>query len=179
MQQEIDLDKAIRKIPNYPKEGILFYDITGILTKPPAFQYCISRMVEIYKNKQVEAVAGIEARGFIFAAPLADQLGIPLILVRKGGKLPGKVYRQDYKLEYGDAAVEIHISDIPANKNVVLIDDLIATGGTLRAARKLLEQGGAFVKFVFGIIGLTFLDYQDNLPGLEIDTLIEYQGEHM
>lgn len=179
MKQSYDLDKVIRKIPNYPKEGILFFDITSILTNPEAFRYCIDHMVKLYKGADIAAVAGIESRGFIFASPLADHLGIPLILVRKAGKLPGDVYHQDYQLEYGDAAVEIHKSDVPKGGNVLLIDDLIATGGTLRASRTLLERGGAAVKNVFGIIGLPFLNYRDNLPGIEVITLIEYHDERM
>jgi len=127
----------------------------------------------------VAAVAGIESRGFIFAAPLADRLGIPLILVRKAGKLPGETYRQDYKLEYGEAAVEIHKTDVPSGKDVLLIDDLIATGGTLSAARSILEKGGATVKNVFGVIGLSFLNFQDKLPGIEVTTLVNYDGEEM
>ncbi|MCG8452056.1 MAG: adenine phosphoribosyltransferase [Spirochaetales bacterium] len=179
MAQDFNLDDAIRKVPNYPKEGILFFDITSILTNPEAFRHCIDRMVDIYKDQNIGAVAGIESRGFIFAAPLADRLGIPLILVRKAGKLPGETYRQDYNLEYGAAAVEIHKTDVPAGKDVLLIDDLIATGGTLNAAKSILEQGGATVKKVFGVIGLPFLNYQEKLPGVEVTTLIQYQDEKM
>jgi len=179
MSAEFDLDQAIRKIPNYPKEGILFFDITSILTDPKAFRYCVDRMVELYKDTEVAAVAGIESRGFIFAAPLADRLGIPLILVRKAGKLPGETYRRDYQLEYGAAAVEIHKSDVPAGRDVLLIDDLIATGGTLSAAKAILEEGGATVKNVFGVIGLPFLNFRDKLPGVEVTTLIEYEGEEI
>ena len=174
---EYDLNKAIRKIPDYPKKGILFFDITSILFNPEAFQYCVGKMVEIYQNGNVDAVAGIESRGFLFAAPLADRLGIPLILVRKAGKLPGDVYHQDYQLEYGATAVEIHKTDVPRGKNVLLIDDLIATGGTLAASRKLLEEGGAFVNDIFGVIGLPFLNFQEKLPGITIRTLVEYQNE--
>ncbi|PIE04619.1 MAG: adenine phosphoribosyltransferase [Spirochaetales bacterium] len=177
MSTQYNLDNAIRKIPDYPKKGILFYDITSILTNPEAFQYCVSRMVDIYRNTDVAAVAGIESRGFIFAAPLADRLGIPLILVRKAGKLPGDTWREDYQLEYGQAAVEIHKSDVPAGKDVLLIDDLIATGGTLSAAKSILEKGGARVKNVFGIIGLSFLNYQEKLPGVTVTTLVNYESE--
>jgi adenine phosphoribosyltransferase len=177
MKPQFDLDRAIRKIPDYPKKGILFFDITSILTNPEAFRFCVDRMVEIYLNTDVAAVAGIESRGFIFAAPLADRLGIPLILVRKAGKLPGATWRQDYQLEYGHAAVEIHKTDVPAGKDVLLIDDLIATGGTLSAARSILEKGGATVKNVFGVIGLPFLKFQDKLPGVEVTTLINYENE--
>jgi len=179
MKSEFDLDKVIRKIPNYPKGGILFFDITSILTNPQAFSYCVDRMVEIYEDSKVAAVAGIESRGFIFSAPLADRLGIPLILVRKAGKLPGETWRQDYQLEYGMEAVEIHKSDIPRGKEVLLIDDLIATGGTLSAAKTILEKGGAKVKNVFGVIGLSFLNFQAKLQGVRVTTLIDYSNENL
>ncbi len=179
MSQDFNLDEVIRKIPDYPKKGILFFDITSVLMNPEAYHYCINRMVELYKGTDITAVAGIESRGFLFASPLADHLGIPLILVRKAGKLPGDVYHQDYLLEYGDAAVEIHKSDVPEGGHVLLIDDLIATGGTLKASRTLLEQGGATVTNVFGVIGLPFLNYQKNLPGIDVVTLIDYHDEVM
>lgn len=172
-----NLDDAIRKIPNYPKEGIVFYDITSILINPKAFQYCLDCMVKAYESTPPSAVAGIESRGFIFASAYADRMKIPLILVRKAGKLPGEVYHQDYQLEYGAAAVEIHKSDIQKGKDILLIDDLIATGGTLRAARTLLEKGGAKVENIFGVIGLPFLNFQKKLPGVKISTLIEYHDE--
>ena len=179
MSEHYNLDEAVRKVPNYPKEGIIFYDITGILTNPRAFGFCVDRMVEIYRERKIGAVAAIESRGFIFAAPLAARLGIPLILVRKAGKLPGAVYREDYHLEYGAAAVEIHESDVPRGREVLLIDDLIATGGTLHASRRILERGGARVNHVFGVIGLPFLHYREKLPGIKITTLIEYSAEKL
>jgi len=179
MESVIDLDKVIRKIPNYPKGGILFFDITSILTNPKAFSYCVERMVEIYANTEVAAVAGIESRGFLFSAPLAHRLGIPLILVRKAGKLPGETWRKDYQLEYGMETVEIHKSDIPEGKEVLLIDDLIATGGTLSAARTILEKGGATVRNAFGVIGLTFLNFQAKLQGVKVTTLINYSDENL
>ena len=175
--KDSDLDKAVRKIPDYPKKGILFYDITSILTNPDGFRYCIDRMVQIYEGSDIAAVAAIEARGFLFAAPFADRVGLPLILVRKAGKLPGDVYKQSFELEYGTAAVEIHKSDVPQGKNILLVDDLVATGGTLQAAKTLLEQGGATVNSVFGVIGLSFLEFRKKLPSVTITTLIEYHGE--
>ncbi len=171
------LDKVVGKIPDFPKPGVLFYDITGILRHPDAFKYSIDRMVEIYSSKHIDAVAGIESRGFIFAAPFAERLGIPLILIRKKGKLPGKTYSCKYALEYASAEIEVHCADVQKGQNVLLVDDLIATGGTLNAAKNLLEQGGAVVTDVFGVIGLPFLNYEKVLSPMTATTLINYQSE--
>lgn len=178
MDRDFDvLDKVVGRIPDFPKKGVLFYDITGILRHPDAFKYCIDRMAEIYRDKNIDAVAGIESRGFIFAAPFAERMGIPLILIRKKGKLPGKTYSCKYSLEYAEAEIEVHCADIQAGKRVLLVDDLIATGGTLRAARNLVEQGGASVSDVFGVIGLPFLNYASALNGIDVTTLINYNSE--
>ena len=171
------LDKAIRRVPDFPKPGVLFYDITGILINPDAFKFCLDKMAEIYKDAKIDAVAGIESRGFIFAAPLAERLGIPLILIRKKGKLPGNTYQCSYALEYGTATIEVQKSDVKEGEKVLVIDDLIATGGTLAAAKSLLEQGGAEVAEFFGIIGLPFLNYQKVLNPTKVTTLINYDGE--
>ncbi len=171
------IDKAIRRVPNFPHEGILFYDITGILVNPEAFRHCLDCAVEMYKDLKVDAVAGVESRGFLFAAPLADRLGIPLILIRKKGKLPGDVWSCKYELEYGSAEVEIHKSDIQKGQNVLVIDDLIATGGTLNAARSILEQAGASVTEFFGVVGLPFLNYEKVLSPTKVRTLINYDSE--
>ena len=137
------LDKNIRRIPDFPKPGVLFYDITSVLVNPESFKYVIDQMVSIYKDKKIDAVAGVESRGFIFAAPFAEKLGIPLILIRKKGKLPGDTYECSYSLEYGTATVEVHKADIKKGQNILVVDDLTATGGTLAAAKNLIEQGGA------------------------------------
>lgn len=171
------IDNAIRRIPDFPKKGILFYDITGILVNPKVFSYCLDKMTEMYKNEKIDAVAAIEARGFIFAAPFADRMGIPLILIRKKGKLPGETYSCAYKLEYGEAAVEVHKSDVVKGQRILLLDDLIATGGTLNAAKTVLEEGGAEVIGFFGVVGLPFLNYNKQLGTLPVKTLIEYDNE--
>lgn len=171
------LDKAIRRVPDFPKPGILFYDITGVFVKPEAFRYCIDQMVELYKNKKIDAVAGVESRGFLLAAPLADRLGIPMVLIRKKGKLPGDTYTCKYALEYGTAEIEVHKSDVEKGKNYLIIDDLIATGGTLTAARTLIEMGGAKVSEFFGIIGLPALNYEKVLAPTKVTTLINYEGK--
>jgi adenine phosphoribosyltransferase len=173
----LNLDDYIRKVPDFPKKGILFYDITSILASPQAFLYCVDRMVEIYKDKNINAVAAIEARGFLFAAPFAIRLGIPLIPIRKKGKLPGVTLSKKYDLEYAQAEIEVHCADIPKGKRVLLTDDLIATGGTLNAARSLLVEGGAEVPAIFGVLGLPFLNYKKTLDPTPVTTLIEYQSE--
>jgi len=171
------LDKALRRVPNFPKPGILFYDITGILVEPKAFRFCIDQMVELYKNGKIDAVAGVESRGFLFAATLADRLEIPLILIRKKGKLPGETYSCKYSLEYGEAEVEVHKSDVKKGQKILVIDDLIATGGTLKASKQVLEQGGAKVTEFFGVVGLPFLHYQKVLEPIKVTTLINYDCE--
>lgn len=170
------LDQAIRRVPDFPRPGILFYDITGVLVKPDAFKYCIEEMVNAYKDSDIDAIAGVESRGFVFAAPLAEKLGKPLILIRKKGKLPGNTYGCKYALEYGTAEIEVHKADIKAGEKILVIDDLIATGGTLKAARNVIEQGGATVAEFFGIVGLPELNYMDVLAPTPVKTLIDFAG---
>ncbi|MDR0449910.1 MAG: adenine phosphoribosyltransferase [Treponema sp.] len=172
-----DLDRHIRKVPDFPKKGILFYDITSVLCQPEAFRYCVGAMADRYRGKGIDAVAAIEARGFLFAAPFAGELGIPLILVRKKGKLPGETRSVKYQLEYGEAEVEIHVADLRPGMKVLLTDDLVATGGTLRAARELITGCGALVPEIFGVIGLPFLGYEETLAPTPVHTLIQYHGE--
>lgn len=175
--KELDLDKYIRKVPDFPKKGILFYDITSILAQPEAFQYCIERMVEIYADKNIDAIAAIEARGFLFAAPFAVRMGIPLILIRKKGKLPGITLSKKYDLEYAQAEIEVHRADVPDGKRILLVDDLVATGGTLSASRAILNAGGAEVPEIFGVVGLPFLNHKKVLDPTPVTTLISYHGE--
>ena len=172
-----NLDDYIRKVPDFPKKGILFYDITSILTAPEAFLYCIEAMVDLYCEKNIDAVAAIEARGFVFAAPFAARMGIPLLLIRKKGKLPGITLSKKYDLEYAQAEIEIHREDVPDGKKILLLDDLIATGGTLNASRELLKAGGAEVTEIFGVVGLPFLNYEKVLAPTPVTTLIQYHGE--
>lgn len=171
------LDKAIRRVPNFPKPGILFYDITGVLVNPEAFKFCLDEMVKIYKDTHLDAVAGVESRGFIFAAPLAERLGIPLVLIRKKGKLPGDTYSCKYALEYGTAEIEVHKADLKKGQKIVVIDDLIATGGTLKAAQTIIEEAGASVFEFCGVVGLPFLKYQEVLSPTPVRTLINYDSE--
>jgi adenine phosphoribosyltransferase len=177
MQESFDLDGAIRKIPDFPKPGILFYDITSILANPEAFRFCIDSMMRLYGGENLAAVVAIESRGFVFAAPFCEKLGIPLLLARKKGKLPGKTITASYALEYGQAEIEMHVDDIPRGGKVLIVDDLIATGGTVDAVSQLIRRGGAEPIGAFAVIGLPFLDFPKTLGGLPVRTLIEYRGE--
>jgi adenine phosphoribosyltransferase len=171
------IEKAIRKVPDFPKPGVLFYDITGILVNPKAFAACIDRMDALYAKADIDAVAAIESRGFIFAAPYAVRRGIPLVLLRKKGKLPGETFRIGFTLEYGEDVLEVHRADLRAGQRILLVDDLIATGGTLNAAAQLLALGGAKVVGIFGVVGLPYLHYEKVLTQYPIQTLVQYTGE--
>ncbi len=177
MEIGFDLDSAIRKVPDFPHKGILFYDITSILTDPTAFRFCVDRMLEIYDDADMDAVAAIEARGFLFAAPFARERNLPLILVRKKGKLPGETYSRSFKLEYGTDSIEIQREDLRRPRRILLVDDLIATGGTLRAAAEIIEDAGSTVAGIFSVIGLPFLKYSEILGRYRTVTLIDYAGE--
>lgn len=174
---KFDLDKVIRKVPNFPKKGILFYDITGILSNPDAFEYIINEMTNYYKTKQITHIIAIESRGFLFAAPLGLRLKIPIILARKKGKLPHKTISKSYELEYGQATLEIQKIDLAKNMNVLLVDDLIATGGTLKATAEMLRANDITVNHIFSVVGLPFLNYEEVLKDFEVKTLINYDTE--
>lgn len=171
------LDKAIGRVPDWPKKGILFYDITGVLKDCKVFKMCVDAAVERYAAMKVNKVAALESRGFIFAAPIALSLGVPLVLIRKAGKLPQATYKEEYALEYGTASIEVHRKDIEKGDKFVVVDDLVATGGTLQAARKLIEHGGGTVAEFWSVIGLPALDYAAKLAPTPVTTLITYDGE--
>ena len=177
MNRSYDLDRAIRKVKDFPKPGILFYDITSILTKPAAFDFCIQSMMDTYRDWDLSAVAAVESRGFIFASPFAHARRLPLILLRKKGKLPGETYRKAFALEYGEDTLEVHKADVKRSMKILIVDDLIATGGTLKAAIELFEEAGAEVAGIFSVVGLPFLKYDKLLAGYPVKTLIEYHGE--
>ena len=171
------LDAAIRKIQDFPKRGILFYDLTGILMKPDIYQECIQLLSEEVIRLKGNVLAAVEARGFLFAAPIAQHLGLPLVLVRKKGKLPGKTLAKSFALEYGIDTIEVHREDVEPQFRFVLVDDLIATGGTLKAAAELIQEGGAEVMGVVSVVGLPFLHYKEKLGGIPVKTLIDYYAE--
>ena len=148
----MDLKKYIRSIPDYPKKGILFRDITTLIKDKDAFKDCIDQMSEIINKLNYDKIAAIESRGFIFASPLAYKLSKPYVLLRKKDKLPAERYSVDFELEYGKSTLEIHKDSIGSKEKVIIIDDLIATGGTAEAAAKLVEKsGGKIAGFIFVI----------------------------
>src|SRR5271154_2600419 len=169
-----DLKKLIREIPDYPKPGILFYDLTTLLQDKKGFHQLVDQLCEHYAGKQVDAVAGIEARGFIFAPALAYRLGAGFVPVRKPKKLPWKTASVTYQLEYGSDQLEIHSDAIRPGQAVLLSDDLLATGGTAAAAINLIGQlGGKVVGAAFAV-ELNFLHGRAKLPGLDVFSLLKY-----
>ena len=148
----MDLKKYIRSIQDYPKKGILFRDITTLIKDSKAFKYAIDQITNKIKDLNFEKIVAIESRGFVFASAVAYNMSKPLILIRKKNKLPAETYSEDFELEYGKATVEIHKDSIQKNEKTVIIDDLIATGGTAEAAAKLIEKSGGKIEcFVFVI----------------------------
>ena len=146
----MDLKEYIRSIPDYPKKGILFRDITTLIKDPKAFKFSIDKIIEIAKSLKFDKVSAIESRGFVFASTVSYILNKPLILLRKKNKLPAERHSVDFKLEYGEATIEVHKDSISKNENILVIDDLIATGGTAEAAAKLIEvSGGKVAGFIF------------------------------
>ena len=136
----MDLKKYIRSIPDYPKKGILFRDITTLIKEPKAFNYTVDKIVEISKKIEFDKISAIESRGFVFASAVSYLLSKPLVLLRKKNKLPAERHSVDFKLEYGEATIEVHKDSINKNEKILVIDDLIATGGTAEAAAKLIER---------------------------------------
>ena len=170
----MDLKSLIRDIPDFPKPGIMFRDITTLLRDPQGLSYTIDSLAEKCSELSVDYVVGMESRGFIFGAPLAYKMGIGFIPVRKPGKLPGAVHYAEYELEYGVDRLEMHRDAMTSGSRVLVVDDLIATGGTAAATAKLLEQAGCeLVGFAF-IIELQALGGRQKLPDVPIVTLVEY-----
>ena len=179
MTTQLDLIKSsIKSIPNYPKEGIIFRDITTLLELPAAFKATVDLIVEQYRNKGITKVLGTESRGFIFGAPVALALGLPFELVRKPKKLPRETISQSYQLEYGQDTLEMHIDAISEGDNVLIIDDLLATGGTVEATVKLVQRLGGVVKHAAFVINLPELGGEKRLNNLGVDcyTLVNFEG---
>jgi adenine phosphoribosyltransferase len=170
----LDVKAHIRDIPDFPQPGILFRDITPLLQSPDAFADVIDRLAERYADQEIGAIVGIEARGFLFAAPLALRLGKPFVPVRKEGKLPFRTIKVNYSLEYGQSAVEVHTDAIDEGQRVLILDDLLATGGTLAATAKLIEKTGGVVAGVAVVIELSDLKGRDVLEGYDVLSLVTY-----
>ena len=170
----MDLANMIRDVQDFPVDGILFKDITTLLNDPEAFRQAIDTMTEQFSDKGIDLVVAIESRGFIFGAPLAYHLGAGFVPVRKPGKLPADKIVQEYSLEYGTNVLEVHTDAISPGQKVLIVDDLLATGGSARATVDLVERlGGEIVSIAF-LIDLTFLDGVKKLEGYDVYSMIQY-----
>lgn len=175
----MDLKKLIRTIPDYPKPGIMFRDITTLLKDPAGLRYCIQQMHERYKKVELDYIVGIEARGFILGAALAHSLGIGFVPIRKKGKLPGKTIQQEYSLEYGEDIIEVHDDALHPGAKIVICDDLLATGGTALGALKLTEKLQAEIHEFCFVVDLPDLQGSKVIKeaGHSLFTLCEFEGE--
>ncbi len=172
-----DLRSVIRKVQDFPKKGIVFRDITTLLQDKDALRFVVDSFVDRYRNTQIDAVVGIESRGFIIGAAIAYQLGVGFVPIRKPGKLPALTLREEYALEYGHDAIEIHSDALRKGDSVLIHDDLLATGGTVAAACRLVERLGATIAGISFIIELSFLHGREKLPGYHVTTLVQYDSE--
>jgi adenine phosphoribosyltransferase len=171
-----DLKSFIRDVPDFPQPGILFRDITPLLNDPAAYRYVIDELARRTGALSPDAIVGIESRGFLFGAPVAYQLGVPFVPVRKAGKLPAERMSVEFALEYGQSQLDIHADALERGQRVVIIDDLLATGGTAAAAAKLVELLGASVAAMAVVVELAFLPGRDRLGGYQIISLVRYDA---
>ena len=171
------IKSKIRAVPNWPKKGIIFRDVTTLVKDPDGLKETIDLFYERYKDKKIDKVVGIESRGFIFGAPLAYMLGCGFILVRKPGKLPAECVSEEYTLEYGTDKIEIHKDSIQKGDRVLLTDDLLATGGTMRAAINLVKKLGAQVIECAFVVELVDLKGREKLQGEKIFSIVDFEGE--
>ena len=172
-----DVRAYIRTIPNFPEEGVMFRDITSVLESADGLKIAIDEMQKCLEGVEFDKVAGLESRGFVFGMPIAYNMHKPFELIRKAGKLPGPTISESYDLEYGQATIEIHKSSIQPGDRVVLIDDLIATGGTIEAAAKLVERlGGEVVRMVF-LLELSGLNGREKLKKYDVESVVSYEGK--
>ena len=172
-----DLKGRIRNIPDFPIKGVIFRDISTLIRDPEAYRFTINHLYERYKERELDLLIGIESRGFIFGGALADRLGIGFIPARKPGKLPWDTIEESYDLEYGKATLQIHSDAIKKGERVLILDDLLATGGTLAATAKLVEKLGGVIEEIAIIIELIFLNGRQKLPGKNIYSLVQYDSE--
>jgi adenine phosphoribosyltransferase len=168
------LKALIRDVPDFPVEGILFRDVTPLLREPGALREVVAHLADRYRDAGIDVVAGIESRGFIFGAPLALELGVGFVPIRKLGKLPAEKIHREYALEYGTAALEMHVDGVRPGERVLLIDDLLATGGTAAASIHLIEALGGQVAAVAFLIELAFLNGRERLQGHDVYAMLEY-----
>jgi adenine phosphoribosyltransferase len=173
-QYIMDLKAAIREIPDWPKKGILFYDVTTLLKQGDCFEKTINALIEPYKDKKIDLVLGIEARGFIFAPPVAYALNAGFVPVRKPGKLPAATLNASYELEYGTDTLEIHKDAVEPGQRVLIVDDLIATGGTAKATAGMVEAMGADLVGLSFVVELTFLNGRDQLTNHNVHSILKY-----
>jgi adenine phosphoribosyltransferase len=171
----MDLRPYIRDVPDFPQPGILFRDITPLLHDPAAFGHALDEMTAIVQSRRVDAIVGIESRGFLFAAPIAARLALPFVPVRKPGKLPAERMSVEHSLEYGDSRLDIHADALARGQSAVVVDDLLATGGTAHAASKLVELLGGHVDSVLFLIELAALGGRERLAGYEVRALLKYE----
>jgi adenine phosphoribosyltransferase len=169
-----DLKKTIREIPDFPKPGINFYDLSTLFRDAAAFRATVDRMVERYRGERLDAIAGIEARGFILGGAMARALDVGLVLLRKPGKLPSEIEGEEYVLEYGTARLEVHRDAVRNGERVLIVDDLLATGGTALASRRLLARLGARIEGFAFIVELGFLNGREQLEGSNVFSLLKY-----
>jgi adenine phosphoribosyltransferase len=170
----MDLKAYIRDVPNFPIEGVIFKDITPLLRSPHAFAEAISRLEAYCRSRRPDAIVAIEARGYVLAAPLSLHLGAAFVPARKPGKLPWRTIREEYQLEYGVTALEIHEDAITHGQRVVIVDDVIATGGTLKATRRLVERLGGTVEGIACLVELTFLNGRRAIDGVDFYSVMQY-----
>jgi len=170
----MDLAKMIRDVPDFPKEGIIFKDITTLTKHPQAFKEAVDILTDHYADQEIDLVVAVEARGYVFGAPIAYKLGAGFILVRKAGKLPAETLREEYELEYGTDSVEMHRDAIEPGQRVLIVDDLIATGGSAAATARLVEKLGGEVVGIAFLVELTFLHGVEKLEGYDVFTVIQY-----
>lgn len=173
----MELKDLIRSVPNFPKEGIIFKDITTLLKDPNGYKEALNQLVKLAENKEVTKVIGIESRGFIFGGSLAEKLNAGFIPIRKPGKLPAAKVSESYVLEYGTDSIEIHKDAIQPGDKILLHDDLLATGGTMKAACNLVEKLGAEVVQISFLIELTFLNGRSKFENYDLHSLIQYDAE--
>jgi adenine phosphoribosyltransferase len=170
----IDLKQHIRNIPDFPKPGILFYDITTLLRDSQGFRATIDLLASPYRDRRIDAVVGIESRGFILGAAVAQELGAGFIPIRKPGKLPAKAIKESYDLEYGKDALEIHVDAIEKGQRILVVDDVLATGGTAAAAAQLVRQLDGDLQGMAFLIELSFLNGKSKLPNEQVFSVLQY-----